>query len=315
LTTEEDQQVEGRLYRGECTKRLKFLSQAIEDEATGKEWEQLRIDRFINEYLLSKGLFETADVLAQQTSLASRSFSDAAFFKSIKRIEERLGEGSTTECLQWCHENRAHLKKQGSPLEFHLRRQTFVELARRRELVQAIAYGKKFLAPWSEQFGREIEQLTALLAVGPGTGVRIYKYLYDPERWLDLQALFRREVLELHALPAAPQLISTLQAGLSAMKTPNCSKQADVNVNCPVCMPPYSDLAQGLPFSHHENSAIVCRISGALMDENNPPMVLPNGHVYSRASLERLAALDGTVQCPRTGATYSLSQARKVFIM
>jgi hypothetical protein len=41
-------------------------------------------------------------------------------------------------------------------------------------------------------------------------------------------------------------------------------------------------LAEKLPFSHHITSCIVCRISGAIMDENNPPMVLPNGHVYSQ---------------------------------
>lgn len=56
------------------------------------------------------------------------------------------------------------------------------------------------------------------------------------------------------------------------------------NENCPVCD---SDglgiLAKEVPWSHHANSTLVCHITGKIMDENNPPMALPNGCVYSRA--------------------------------
>ena len=55
------------------------------------------------------------------------------------------------------------------------------------------------------------------------------------------------------------------------------------NENCPVCD---SDglgvLAKEVPWSHHANSTLVCYITGKIMDENNPPMALPNGCVYSR---------------------------------
>ena len=41
-------------------------------------------------------------------------------------------------------------------------------------------------------------------------------------------------------------------------------------------------LAEEVPFSHHVNSTIVCRLSGKIMDEDNMPMAFPNGYVYSR---------------------------------
>ena len=41
-------------------------------------------------------------------------------------------------------------------------------------------------------------------------------------------------------------------------------------------------LAEEVPFSHHVNSTIVCRLSGRIMDEDNMPMAFPNGYVYSR---------------------------------
>lgn len=61
----------------------------------------------------------------------------------------------------------------------------------------------------------------------------------------------------------------------------NCFSGEDKLLNCPVCQPPFSNLAKELPFSRRNNSTLICRITGKPMDDNNPPMALPNGYVYS----------------------------------
>lgn len=75
-------------------------------------------------------------------------------------------------------------------------------------------------------------------------------------------------------------------------------------------------LVQGLPHSKHIHSQWVCPITKALMDENNPPMVLPNGYVYSRQAMEEQAReSEGMVMCIRTGqGPFPLSQLTKVFL-
>jgi len=51
------------------------------------------------------------------------------------------------------------------------------------------------------------------------------------------------------------------------------------------------------------------------MNENNPPMVLPNGFVYSEAALQSMAvANNGFITCPRSGDVFKLSQLKKVFV-
>ncbi len=86
----------------------------------------------------------------------------------------------------------------------------------------------------------------------------------------------------MHMLTPQPLLKTTLQAGLSSLKTPHCYKRDhEKNLKCPVCMEQYGLLAQGLPNAHYMNSVLVCRLSGGIMDERNMPMVLPNGFVYS----------------------------------
>ena len=117
------------------------------------------------------------------------------------------------------------------------------------------------------------------------------------------------------------------------------------NPDCPVCSKSLNKLAQPLPMAHCANSRLVCKISGEVMNENNPPMMLPNGYVYgynvstppdehlklgktedcsllnSSSSLyylfQSLLSIrqDDKVVCPRTKEVFNFSQAEKVYIM
>ena len=75
-------------------------------------------------------------------------------------------------------------------------------------------------------------------------------------------------------------------------------------------------LAADLPWAKHVKSKLVCAISKSVMDDSNPPMVLPNGRVYSRAALQKMAAAnDGAVKCPATGLECSLSACNQAYIL
>lgn len=90
------------------------------------------------------------------------------------------------------------------------------------------------------------------------------------------------------------------------------------NDNCPVCdSRGLGILAKEVPWSHHINSTLVCAINGKIMNENDPPMALPNGRVYSLTALQEMAfaSQDGqTIICPRTMASFKLNDLRKVYI-
>ncbi|ORY33959.1 CTLH/CRA C-terminal to lish motif domain-domain-containing protein [Naematelia encephala] len=62
------------------------------------------------------------------------------------------------------------------------------------------------------------------------------------------------------------------------------------NIDCPTCGPDVKVLAAEVPMSHHVNSTIVCRISGAVMDSDNEPLAFPNGYVYSAKVGPRMTA-------------------------
>lgn len=80
--------------------------------------------------------------------------------------------------------------------------------------------------------------------------------------------------------------LSTQVENSSTAAIPDIFSQAAIkqtrNVDCPTCDHEcLGQLSGEVPCSHHVNSTIVCRISGKIIDQDNMPMALPNGQVYS----------------------------------
>ncbi|KAG6811406.1 hypothetical protein H0H92_007599 [Tricholoma furcatifolium] len=290
-------------------------------------WADTRLDRWLVDWCLRSGMEKTARKIAEEKNI--ETLVDIELFMDIRRIEQALLRNNCTEALAWCNENKVALRKikvraERSSLEFDLRLQEFIELSRARRSQEAMAYAKKYLNPWQETHLQQIRTASALLAFPPNTTCAPYKRLYDTSRWHGLIHTFRAAIYSLNTLPTEPLLHLALYAGLASLKLPACYDLATKNVDCPVCDGETGSLGQGsamgrlaqeVPFSHHANSTIVCRISGKIMDENNPPMVFPNGNVYSREALEDMAAKNGgKVTCPRSGETCDVSELRKVFI-
>jgi len=86
-------------------------------------------------------------------------------------------------------------------------------------------------------------------------------------------------------LPFANFGPNTIDPALPMMTDPtpldNHADHAKRNIDCPTCSRDMGLLAKEVPFSHHVNSTLVCRISGEVMDDVNYPMAFPNGYVYS----------------------------------
>ncbi|QRW16955.1 macrophage erythroblast attacher [Rhizoctonia solani] len=201
-------------------------------------------------------------------------------------------------------------------LEFELRLQEYIEIVQQGKTAEAMAYLKKHLISWYDTHPQQCKQAAALLVCPPSMGMLTYKELYDPQRWSYLIRTFRHAVYALYNIPTTSLLALGLSAGLTSLKLPACYDPAQRNVDCPVCdTDGLGVLAKEVPWSHHINSVIVCRITGKIMDGDNPPLCLPNGQVYSQKALEEQAARNnGQVTCPKTGDVFSFQQTKKMFI-
>ncbi|KZT04505.1 uncharacterized protein LAESUDRAFT_727983 [Laetiporus sulphureus 93-53] len=303
---------------GVMRERLQHLAsvegmQSTHDPAFDR-WADTRLDRWLVDWSLRHGKEKTARMMAQERGI--ERLVDIDLFSDICRIEEALKHQSCTEALAWCSENKSALRKLKNTLEFDLRLQEHIELARAGKKMEAIEYSKKYLLQWQETHLAQIQQASALLCFSPTTTCGPYKRLYDPSRWATLVQSFRLAIYNLSTLPTEPLLHLAMYAGLASLKLPACYDPDTKNVDCPVCDPDLGKLAEEVPFSHHVNSTIVCRLSGKIMDGNNPPMAFPvNGHVYSKEALEEMALEnDGIVIDPWTKEKCNFSELRKVFV-
>jgi len=287
------------------------------EEPNYAKWSDTRLDRWLVDWALRNGKEDTARKIAEEKD--AENLVDIDLFTDIRRIENALRNHSCTEALAWCSENKMALRKSKNTLEFDLRLQEFIELTREGRNIEAISYAKKHLLAWSEtpSHRRQITQVSALLAFPPSTSCGPYKRLYDIGRWESLVKSFRLAVYNLNSLPTEPLLHLALYGGLASLKLPACyDKTQSRNPDCPICdKEGLSKLAEEVPWSHHVNSTIVCAISGKIMNEDNQPMMFPNGNVYSREALEDMAEKnDGEVTCPRSGARCHFNELRKVYI-
>jgi macrophage erythroblast attacher len=301
-----------------CKSRLEHLNDyAKEGKLTApavQAWKRKRTDRMLVDHCLRSGFYDTAVQLAKDADI--EQLVDIDVFMVSRRVEESLSNKDTGPCLSWCYENKSKLRKLKSTLEFNVHIQDFIELVRSGKRMEAVSYARKHLSSAEPHLLGEVQSAMCLLAFSHDTECPRYKKLFDQSRWKGLVTQFRQDNFALHQLNGRSLLSVTLQAGLSALKTPQCYQESHQNLDCPVCIKPLNELAKPLPFAHCMQSRLLCHASGMRMNEHNPPMVLPNGYVYGHNALVAMAASNnGEITCPRTKDKYQLKDAEKVYIM
>ncbi|XP_026293937.1 E3 ubiquitin-protein transferase MAEA [Frankliniella occidentalis] len=296
-----------------CKRRLEHLR---EHATGGSQWRRSRLDRMLVEYFLRKGYYGTATRLADTSNLTNLTNIDV--FLASREVEQSLAERETSKCLAWCQDNRSKLRKLKSTMEFNLRIQEYVELVRADKRVDAVRHARKHFSNFEDDQLQDVQHCMALLAFPTNTELSPYKEFLDEKRWDRLIEQFRHEYYRLFHMSNQSVFTVTLEAGLSALKTPQCYRGTKErrNPSCPVCNESFNVLASSLPMAHCSQSRLFCSISGLPLNEHNQPMMLPNGHVYGEQALQQMAAdNNGNVICPKTKESFPYKKVEKVFVM
>ncbi|GMP68751.1 hypothetical protein ACSBR2_026768 [Camellia fascicularis] len=293
-----------------CRARLDHLESADADNLS--EWNNTRLKRILVDYMLRMSYYDTAIKLAECSNI--QDLVDIDVFNEAKKVIDALQNKEVAPALAWCADNKSRLKKAKSKFEFQLRLQEFIELVRADNNLRAITYARKYLAPWGATHMKELQQVMATLAFKSSTECATYKVFFEPEQWDFLVDQFKQEFCRLYGMTFEPLLNIYLQAGLSALKTPFCYED-DCTKEDPLSQESFRKLALSLPFSKQHHSKLVCYITKELMDTENPPLVLPNGYVYSTKALEEMAKKNnGKITCPRTGLICNYTDVVKAYI-
>lgn len=304
-----------------CKKRVDHIKEHTSSNSNSiSQWKKKRLDRMLVEYFLRSGYYETAIKLARHSDI--EELTNIELFLVSKDVEESLANKETAKCLMWCHDNKSKLRKMKveswkSSLEFNLRQQEFIELIRNDRRMEAVKHARKHFTNLEDGQLNDVQQVMGLLAFPNDTNIVKYKALLDESRWQMLVQQFRQENFKLYQLSTYSVFSVALQAGLSALKTPQCYKaDTERNNDCPVCTQPLNILASTLPYAHCSQSRLICSISGEALNEHNHPLMLPNGYVYGEKALQQMAQdNNGKVTCPRTKEVFNFKEVEKVFVM
>ncbi|CAG9760504.1 unnamed protein product [Ceutorhynchus assimilis] len=281
-----------------CKRRLEHLKDhSTHTGGTLTNWRRKRLDRMVIEYFLRHGFYQSAVLLAERSEM--KEFTNIGW-----EVEKSLKDHETHKCLLWCHDNRSKLRKLKSTMEFNLRVQEFIELIRKDRRIDAIKHARKHFPGFEEEHLDTIQKVMALLAYPTDVDIVRYASLFDIRRWDDLIKQFRQENYRLFQLAS--------QSAFTCYSEHNATR----NPACPVCNEDLNSLAEPLPFAHCSQSRLYCHITGLPMNENNPPMMLPNGYIYGEQGLTQMAKENkGQVKCPKTKEVFPFKKVEKVFVM
>ncbi|KAJ6080329.1 hypothetical protein N7467_010082 [Penicillium canescens] len=309
------------------------------------------INRAIAMHLLREGQFAVAatflseiaehkmDTPTQQTNeSASVSTSDPANlldldevpsteirkqFASMYYILQQLQEHKNLlPAIEWSREHRNALEARGSNLEFELCRLQYVWLYHGGSSGQggptgwqeALAYARREFHVFIPRYLREVQQLIGAMAYSPNLEASPYASLFNTaSAWDDVAHFFTREFCSLLGLSADSPLYIAATAGAIAlptllklqtiMRAKRTEWTSENELPVEISLPP----------SYLFHSIFVCPVSKEQATDENPPMMMPCGHVIAEESLKRLGK-SNRFKCPYCPSESHPKDARKVFL-
>lgn len=307
------------------------------------------IDRAIAMHLLREGQFSVAatflseildkKAMVQTSKSTSRSTDQAAIVFDIDEvpsdeIRKQFGqmyyilhqlkeEKNLLPAIEWSRENREALEARGSNLEFDLCRLQFVWLYHGEshehgntpgDVKAAMQYARTEFQGFAPRYLREVQQLMGAMAFCPNLRDSPYVGIFNnPSAWDDVAHFFTREFCSLLGLSADSPLYIAATAGAIAlptllklqtiMKAKRTEWTSENELPVEISLPP----------SYLFHSIFVCPVSKEQATDENPPMMMPCGHVIAEESLRRLSK-GNRFKCPYCPNESHPKDARKVFL-
>ncbi|KAL6713772.1 hypothetical protein ACLMJK_008264 [Lecanora helva] len=240
-------------------------------------------------------------------------------------LHELKIERNLLPAIQWAREHSQALETRGSNLEFELGKLQFVwlftggsnprdaqSLAQSQQ--QALRYARNEFTGFQARYLKEIQQLSAAMAFSPNLAESPYRSIFHNEgAWEDLAHSFTREFCSLLGLSADSPLYIATTAGAIALPTllklqaimkekrTEWTTQHELPVETP------------LPPAYHFHSIFVCPVSKEQTTDENPPMMMPCGHVISQVSLATMSR-GSRFKCPYCPNESRADEAKKLLM-
>lgn len=256
------------------------------------------VNQIILNHFYRQGLFDIGDCFINESNEPEPTTLKTQFLE-MYQILDAMKSRNLDPALHWVSANREKLKQNDLNLEMKLHRLQFVEILQKGNRAEALNYARTYLAPFASIHMDEIQKLMACLLWAGRLESSPYAELMAPSHWEKIAVELAWQFCNLLGQSYESPLSVAIAAGVEGL--PTLLKLANVMAGkrqewlMMKQLPVPVDL--GREFQFH--SVFVCPVSRDQGSEENPPMLMPCGHVLCKQSIMKLSkSSTRTFKCP-----------------
>lgn len=298
----------------EVIKYIKYLEKNLNPDISKSyrniEFDSKTVNQIVICHFYREGLFEIGDKLAEEAGEIGDFRSQ---YWEMHRILDSMKVKNLDPALKWVVSNR--MKLNGSGLELKLHRLQFMEILQKKgSKVEALNYARTYLSPFASIHMDEVQKLMGSLLWQDKLGCSPYSELMDPQLWDRLADELTAQFCCLMGQSFKSPLNIVVAAGFEGLST--LLKLANVMA---AKKQEWQEIKQlpvpvdlGKDFQFH--SIFVCPVSRDQATEENPPMILPCGHVLCKQSIVKLSkSSTRSFKCPYCPVDAFTTQCRQLY--
>ncbi|XP_074286015.1 protein RMD5 homolog [Silene latifolia] len=299
------------------TKYLKLLEKVFNPDISkayrNVDFDVQTINEIVSNHFFRQGLFDIGECLMKEAGRPNPNAMQT-HFTQLYQILEAIHAKNLQPALNWASANHEKLKQNGSSLALKLHQHHFVELLKQGKRDEALHYVKLHISPFSSSHMHEVQKLTICVLWIEKLDKCPYKEMLSSTTWETLADELSREFCVILGQPSRSPLTVTLEAGLEGLPilvklaTLMATKPHEWDIMKQLAVP----LELGNEFLFH--STFVCPVSREEGAPDNPPMLLPCGHVLCRQSIMKMSKMNSrTFKCPYCPHDASVAQCRQLY--
>lgn len=271
------------------------------------------INQIIASHLYREGLFHVGDCFANEAGVAEAAAMKSQFMEMYLTVQA-MSTHNLEPALHWAAANSEKLRKNGSDLELKLHRLQYMEILQEWGRDDALRYARTYLSPFASSHMAEIQKLMACLLWAGKLKSSPYSDLLSPINGEKLAEEFTKQFCSHLGQSCESPLSVTVAAGAQGLPTllklMNVMMGKKQEWQSMKQLPVPIDLDKEFQF----HTIFVCPVSRDQATEENPPMLMPCGHVLCKQSIMKLSkSSTKPFKCPYCPSEIEASRCRQLF--
>ncbi|KAK8556733.1 hypothetical protein V6N13_064742 [Hibiscus sabdariffa] len=291
----------------------KVLNPDISKAYQNVEFDSRIVNQIIASHFYRQGLFEVGDCFIAEARDVEAAATMKSLFQELYQILEAMKSWDLEPALKWAAANSNTLKENGSDLQLRLHHLQFLKILQKGSRDEALKYARTNFVSFAGNHMTEIQKLMGCLLYSDRLHDSPYAHLLSPTNWDTVTEELTRQFCNLLGQSYESPLSVTIAAGIQALPpllkfmTVMSGKKQEWQSMKQLPVP----VELGKEFQFH--SIFVCPVSKEQSTDDNPPMLMPCGHVLCKQSINKMSKNSSkSFKCPYCPTDINSTQCREL---